>query len=180
MAILGSAVIGADGFLSTESILLAAPENLGLAATDTGNPTLGVIFALVSAGAAALYLVTGRKARGTVSLIPYLWILTGAGTVTGIAILLLTATPAFGHSTEAYFWLMMLAFGPQLITHSGINYAVAYLPATIVTIASQFVTVTATIAAFIFFAEVPSVLELIGAAIILSGVMVAILGRNRS
>lgn len=178
LTILGGGVIGLDGIQSAEPSLLVPPEIIGQP-IDTGNPALGALFALISAAAAAIYLTIGRKARAGISLVPYMWMLTGAGTVTGVAILLLTDNFTLSQNPAGYFWVLLLALGPQLVTHSGINYAVAYIPATVVSISAQFVSVSASLIAFALFAEVPTLPELIGGGIIVGGVIFTIIGQSR-
>jgi drug/metabolite transporter (DMT)-like permease len=85
-----------------------------------------------------------------------------------------------GHPTMGYFWLLMLTLGPQLIAHTGFNYVVGYLPATLVSMSTLTVTVGATMIAFLLFSEVPTIWHILGSIIIIVGVAVAILGQNRA
>jgi len=163
-------------FIGGGIIALAGSAN---ATTELANPLLGNTLALVGAVAAATYLTIGRSVRRKVSLFPYIWIVFGSGGLFALVYVFFTGTPILGHPAESYFWLVMLTIAAQLLGHSSFNYCVAYLPAAIVTLAGQVVTVTAGIVGFFLFAEVPTFLELIGCAVILIGVLMAILGRLR-
>jgi drug/metabolite transporter (DMT)-like permease len=68
---------------------------------------------------------------------------------------------------------------PQLIGHSSFNYALGYLPATLVSIATQVEPIGSAIAAFVLFNEVPTWAQLAGSLVLLIGVGVAIWGQGR-
>jgi drug/metabolite transporter (DMT)-like permease len=138
----------------------------------------GIIAAISSAAAGAVYMVIGRKARENMASIPYIWGLYGTGTVVGLSVVGLTNTSITGYSLEAYFWLLLLLLVAQLGIHGGLNYVMGQLSATFVGIAGQVPTVTATIVAVILFSEVPHEMEVVGGAVIMVGVLVAIWGQR--
>lgn len=140
----------------------------------------GAFLALISAIASSIYLTIGRHLRSKVSLIPYIWVVFWAGSITSLIIIAATSTPLMGYKTDGYFWLFLITLIPQLIGHTGYNYALAYFPATVIAIASQSISVTAPMLAFLAFQEVPVLTDLIGSVIIISGVLLAILRHTRS
>jgi drug/metabolite transporter (DMT)-like permease len=152
------------------------------AATSGGgsNPPLGAGLGLIAAVLAALYFISGRSARQRISFIPYVWLVFASGGLTGLTIMLLTGTPLIGHAPDAYLWVILLTLGPQLISQSAFSYALAYLSATYVSVSGQIITVIAAGAAFVVFAELPSSLQVLGSAIIISGVVLASLGQARA
>lgn len=139
----------------------------------------GSLLALVAAVAAAAYIIIGRKVRARVSLIPYIWIVFGCGALTAGICVLLTDTPLTGYDPMGIVWLILLAMIVQVGAHAGFNYVLGYLPATIVSTGAQTVTVVSAILAFFLFAEIPTVLQLVGSIIIIAGVVLAIIGQNR-
>lgn len=144
-----------------------------------GNPTLGAILTLLAAAAGAVYIIIGRKERAKISILPYVWMVFGIGGLFGCVGMLLTQTSLTGHSTNGYFWLLALAVGPQLVGHSGFNYALGYISATLVSLSTQAIVITSTIVAFFVFHEVPGHFDIIGSVIIVFGVSVAILGQRK-
>lgn len=156
---------------------LIAMANAGTGAAGDTSMT-GTLLAIAGALAGAGYITIGRKVRAKVSLAPYLWMLFGWGGVTTLAVVLFTGTSIIGHSPEAYFWLIMLTLIPQLVGHSGFNYALRYLPATIVSITTQAVVIPAAVIAFILFTEIPQMLDVVGSAVIMIGVCITILGQR--
>ncbi len=165
ISFVGGGVIALAGFNNTSQ--------------ELANPMLGNSLALLGAMAGAAYLTIGRSVRMKVSLWPYVWIVFGAGGFFALMYVFATGTPITGHPPEAYFWLIMLTIAAQLVGHASFNFCVGYLPAAIVTLAGQVVTVTAGIVGYFLFDEVPTILELIGCAIILTGVLMAIQGRRQ-
>jgi drug/metabolite transporter (DMT)-like permease len=167
-ALVGSTVIGLSG---------GDPAS---AAAAGYNHLLGGSIALMAAIAGAVYLTIGRKVRAKVSILPYIWMIYGVGGILTMAFVLATGTQVAGHSTEGYLWVLVLAVFPTLIGHSGLNYAVGLLPATIVGLIGQLVVVASAVAAFVLLQEVPLPGQLIGAGIVLIAVMMAIFARRRA
>jgi drug/metabolite transporter (DMT)-like permease len=83
----------------------------------------------------------------------------------------LTAGEAFsGYSTRTYVFFLLLALVPQLIGHTAINRSLGYLPAATVAVAILGEPVGATILGAVFLDELPSVVQLAGALLVLAGV----------
>ena len=150
------------------------------AASPGKDPLLGSILAFTGAVCLAIYLVIGRKLRGRLSLLPYIWLVYGCGALILLATVILTGIPITGYSAQGYLWLVALALIPQLIGHSSFNYALKYLPATLVGIVNQLEPVLSAVAAIIVFQEIPGELQLLGSLAILAGVVLASIGQNQS
>ena len=73
----------------------------------------------------------------------------------------------------AFLWLILLAVLPQLLGHSSYNYALRFLPATYVGVISLAEPVGTSILAFVLLNELPPLLTLIGASVILIGIAIA-------
>ncbi len=65
----------------------------------------------------------------------------------------------------------MLALVPQLIGHTGINYTIKYLDPTFVATTTLFEPIGASILAFALFGELPLGLTVVGALVLLSGIV---------
>jgi drug/metabolite transporter (DMT)-like permease len=151
---------------------------IAVTSADTGavgsNPMLGNLLAILGAIAGTIYTLLSHKVRETVSLIPYNWMAFTSGGFMALGYALISGKTSFSHNTDAYFWLLMLTLVPQLIGHSGYNYALRYMQATFVSLVFQILTVTSALAAFFIFGELPTRMEIIGSIIIVVGVMIAI------
>ena len=135
-------------------------------------PLLGNALALIGAVSAAGYLLLGRAAqRHGLSLQAYV------GVAYAVAALVLLPLPAlFSLSYVDYpaataLWIVLLALVPQLVGHTGINYALKHLDPTKVATATLMEPVGAGLAAWWLFTELPGPLTLVGAALVLLGVL---------
>ena len=149
--------------------LLLAGDDLG----DRGS-LLGDLMALIGGLLSSAYLVIGRGARRRISTASY-----GAGVYSMTALMLLalvfaSGTPLTGHSAGSYAAIVALAIVPQLIGHNAFNWSLGFLPAAVVAVAILGEPVGATMIAAIVLDEVPTLLELIGGAVVLFGVYVAL------
>lgn len=137
------------------------------------RPLLGDSLALLGAISVTVYFLLGRAAqRLGLGLAAY------AGGAYAVAALVLLPVPAlFGYSylaypAEVFMWIGLLAAVPQLVGHTGINYAMKYIDPTLVATIILLEPVFAALLALLVFAEMPGTLTLLGAAVLLAGVAI--------
>jgi len=159
----------------------AAVIALGDARTGAGKALLGDALALAGAVFGGAYFVVGRRLRRSLSLASYVTPVYGLAA----AILLLWAGVR-GEAFVAYprsAWLVfaLLALGPMLVGHTGLNYALRYLPAYLVNVAALGEPVGATLIAWSLpaIAEPPGIPALAGGALCLAGIALALAGAAR-
>lgn len=156
---------------------------IGLSGGDThtsssDKPLLGAALSVAGAITAAAYMIIGRKLRPALALAPYIWMVYGVAAITLILMTGFSGETITGHSTTGYLWIVAMALFPQLTGHSSINYALAYLPATYVSLALQLEPILSTLFAYIIFSEAPGFLQIIGGIIIIAGVVLATLNNR--
>jgi drug/metabolite transporter (DMT)-like permease len=139
----------------------------------------GDLLAILGALAVACYFIIGRKLRPGVGIISYTFLVYGSATLLLLLVVIVLDLSLLGYSQNTYIILMLLALVPQLLGHSSLNWALRFMPATLVTIAILGEPVVATILAFIILDEAPTVMQLAGGVLILSGIFVAF-GRNNT
>ena len=83
-----------------------------------------------------------------------------------------------GYSGTTYIMVALLALVPQLIGHSSLNWALRFVPATLIAVAVLGEPVGAIIWAYAFLGEKPTIPEIAGSILILSGIVMAM--RNRA
>ncbi len=176
---------------------LSRPVALGLAIAITGglvigfsggtdidkagnNHLLGGALSLAGAVSVAIYFVVGRKLRAKMPVIPYIWLVYGCAGILMLMVVGVNNIPLVGYNTPAYVWLLAVAVLPQLIGHSSLNYAIGYLPATVVSIITQTEPIGSAILALLLFSEIPTIVQLLGSAIILGGVTLATVAPQRA
>ena len=118
VAILGVAVMTYGGNTTVE--------------TTVGASFTGEALAVVGGVLSAAYLLVGRSVRQRVGIGPYgsLVCLATAGWLFPMAVL--QGIPLYGFETQAWMAIAGLTLGPQLLGHIGLNYAVGFLPAAVV------------------------------------------------
>lgn len=134
---------------------------------------LGDLLALVGGISAAGYFVIGRGLRARLSLLGYVYPVYGTAAVILLSALLISGLPRFPQQPETWFWLGLMALGPQILGHSSLNWALRYLSATFVTLATLGEPVGSTLLAWWLLGERPTIWAVGGGLLILSGIVMA-------
>lgn len=161
VAILGAVVIGFGAF------------GLG------GRALLGDALALSAAIMSAGYFSIGRSLRKKLDLWAYTGIVYGSAAVLlFVAAVASPGVPLTGYPAQDWMVFLALAAGPMMLGHTGINYALRYLPAYVANLASLGEPVGATLIAWLLpaIAEVPPPQTLLGGALILVGIALGTVG----
>ncbi len=169
LALLGGLVIGLSDACRWDNGLICPSA----AEFFQGRAAWGNFLALVGAWMAAGYLLIGRSLRARMTLIPYIFVVYGMAAVVLLIIMFVSGQTALHLPPQAYFWILLLAIFPQLLGHSTFNWALRYLPASLVSITLLGEPIGSIILAFIILNESPSAPELLGAAFILVGIYLA-------
>jgi drug/metabolite transporter (DMT)-like permease len=170
IALLGGAVIA----ISDVCVWLPGGISCQKSLADLGSKTiLGDGLALLGAVAAACYLMIGRRLRAKISLTPYIFLVFSASAVFLVLTMLFTVGIPPVYPVKVYSWLLLLAIVPQLIGHSIFNWSLKYLPTGYVAVNLLGEPIGSTILAYFFLSEIPSGVKLIGAILILAGIVIA-------
>lgn len=170
IALLGGMVVGLSDTCSWSRSHITCPS---IQEMIKGKALLGDTLALMGAWMASGYLIIGRRLRARLSLISYIFVVYGMAALVLICIMLVTRQSAWGYPPHAFLWFALLALVPQLLGHSTFNWALRYLPAAYVAITLLGEPVGSTILAYILLEETPTYLKVIGAILILAGILVA-------
>jgi drug/metabolite transporter (DMT)-like permease len=156
----------AIGFTMIGTVVLGTGDVL---AGGGARVLLGDAMALAAAGAAAVYLVLGRQARGTGPLPIYLWKVNGVAALAMLLACLVARVPLVGFTSGTWLTLGAMAAGPHLAGHGLLNLAVRTLPATTVNLALAGEPLLSTMYAMVLLAEWPLPAFYAGATLILIG-----------
>jgi drug/metabolite transporter (DMT)-like permease len=162
----------------------ACSWNQGLRCKDLeqvlrGRALWGNGLALAGAWAVSGYLIIGRRLRSTLSLMPYITLVYGAGAICLLAVTLLSGSFTLKLPAAAWGWIALLAIVPQLIGHSTYNWALRYLPAAFVAVATLGEPVGSAILAYFILDERPGLIILVGGGLIMLGIYLAARGAAR-
>ena len=144
-----------------------------------GKAFLGNFLALAGAWAVAGYLLIGRRLRGGMTLVPYIFIVYGIAAVALVGIMLAAGQHPTGFSPTTYVYILLLALVPQLIGHSTYNWALRYLPAALVSITTLGEPIGSAILAYFILREAPTPLTIFGGLLILAGIFVSSRGERQ-
>jgi len=166
IAILGGIIIGLADACTWDGGL-RCPE---LNEVMRGRAMWGNFLALAGAWTVSGYLIIGRKLRAKISLIPYIFLVYGMAAVVLLILMLAAGQSPLGYPARAYGWIFLLAAFPQLIGHSTYNWALQYIPATLVAIVTLIEPIGSAVLAYFILRETPSGGVLLGGALILVGI----------
>jgi drug/metabolite transporter (DMT)-like permease len=170
LAVVGSLIVGVSDVCQWGSAGLVCPSTSEFLKQGA---FWGDLLALIGAWAAAGYIIIGRRLRGGMSLIGYIFVVYGMAAIVLIGVMLAAGEKAFGYPPQAYLWFALLALIPQLLGHSSFNWALGYLSAAYVSISLLGEPIGSTILAYFLLNETPTVLKIFGAILILAGIYIA-------
>jgi drug/metabolite transporter (DMT)-like permease len=159
------------------AILLSVGGGIILTTGDLRDDNIDVtgnLLAVVAAIAVTGYYLIGRNVRARVPLMPYISVVYAASAVLLLSGAVTAGSPLTGLSGSAYFWMAMVALISQVIGHSGLNWALAHLTATTVSLGVRAEPIIATLLAIVVLDEIPSWTVGPGGGMVLAGVYLAI------
>lgn len=154
------------------ALIIAAPDfSRG---NEANAPLVGNLLAVSAALTAAIYYTIGRTLRRMLGIWAYVAIVYGAAFVALIAIALFRGVSLAPQPSRELAIFAALALGPMLLGHTGMNWALEFLPAYVVNLTVLGEPVGATLLGAIIPAihQIPGVSTLVGGAIVLGGVII--------
>lgn len=140
--------------------------DIGIGPSELWGDFLALLGAIMVAG----YLLIGRSLRPKLSLLAYVSLTYSAAAIELLIIAAVTRQPFTGFTPNTYLMFVLLAVVPQLVGHSSFNWALRFLSATYVAVITLGEPVGSTILAWLLLEEVPTVLKVVGGALILFGI----------
>jgi drug/metabolite transporter (DMT)-like permease len=139
------------------------------------RPLLGDMLALIGGICAAAYFLLGRSAqkRG-LNLNAYVGVAYGTAALVLLPLPLMAGLSYTDYPASTFFWIGLLALIPQLIGHTSFNYALKYLPPTLLSTLLLLEPVGAALLALFLFAETPSTTTLVGSLFLLFGIAITL------
>jgi drug/metabolite transporter (DMT)-like permease len=142
--------------------------------TFSGGVLRGDGLALLGAMTAAGYFLVGKRVRKNQDLLSYIFPVYSAAGLVLIILSLLLQKPFFGYSPTTYLFMFLLALVPQLIGHTTFNWALRYLPASMVSITILGEPIGSTLLAYFILGEKLTFLKILGGIFIFSGILIAL------
>jgi len=130
----------------------------------------GDVLAVLGAAGLAAYFLIGRGLRRHLSLLAYVTPTYWTAALVLTAAMLCSGQAIAGYPPRAYLMILLMAIGPQVIGHSSFNWALGYLSPAFVTVSILGEPIGSSILAHLVLQESPSRLEVLGGAVILTGI----------
>lgn len=143
-----------------------------------GAQAVGNALALVGALMAAGYVLAGRSIRQRVGVVAYVLVVYTACAVVLFGIVLAQGVPLFDYPAREWLLFLGMAVGPGLLGHTVVNWALAHLESSVVSVSLLGEPVGATILALALLGEVPTETTILGGAIVLAGIYVTAADRS--
>lgn len=150
------------------AVIVTVPDLMREGTGVGARALMGDGLAFVGAMAGAVYFVAGRKLRATLDLWPYVAVVYGACFVVLVLAAQGTHAVLLPQPPRELAIFAGLALGPMLLGHTGLNYALRYVPAYVVNLALLCEPIGATILA----AVIPAIHELPNWGTVAGGVLV--------
>jgi drug/metabolite transporter (DMT)-like permease len=182
VAVLGSVLLGeTTSRLSLAGILVAIAGTAviaGLGESSGEASFLGNSLALLGAISVAAYVLIGRSMRsGGVGVLPYAVVVYAAAALAVAPVALFSGVPLSGYGVESWLWIAVIVVGPQLMGHTVLNWALGYVPASIVSGSILAEPVGASLLAWAVLSEKPGTATVLGGAVVLAGLSMLVRGR---
>ena len=156
------------------AIVIAIPDFIA-SGSPAANASLGNLLAASAAVTAAIYYSIGRYLRASYGLWAYVGLTYFACFVALLIFAVIAHTHIYPQPPRELGIFGALAIGPMLLGHTGMNWALKYLPAYVVNLTALGEPVGATILGALLpgIRQIPAIETLIGGVIILAGVFIA-------
>ncbi len=156
---------------------MSAGDLLGGAAAGP-RPLYGNALALAGAVAVAGYVLAGRSLRQRMALLPYVTVVYGVCAAVLLGLLLARGLPLFGYAAREWLLFVAMAVGPGVFGHTVVNWALAHVESSVVSVSLLGEPAVSTLLAFALLGEVPTPWTVLGGAVVLLGIYVTAEGRS--
>ncbi len=134
---------------------------------------LGDVLALSAALLASGYLILGRKVRPNLSLLEYVTPVYSVAALVTLIIALCMDLDFVGYGLRIFILFAALAIIPQLIGHTSFNWALGYLPVSVVAVTIVGEPIGSTILAYCILHEELTAAKVVGGVLIIVGIFAA-------
>ncbi|WP_347488704.1 DMT family transporter [Desulfoscipio sp. XC116] len=157
------------------AIALSGSVLVGISDFRVGGQALwGDFLAFSGAFFVAGYMLVGRGIRERLSLLPYITMVYGSSMLTLFLAAVMLQLPLVPYPPGTWLMFVLLAAVPTVMGHTVFNWALRYVKAAVVSVSILGESVGATILAYFIFHQVPTLLQVTGGLIIITGLMVFI------
>lgn len=151
-------------------VVMTASDAAGAAAGP--RPLYGNLLAVLGAVTAATYFLAGRSLRQRIDLIPYVTVVYAVCAVVLLAVSVARGLPLVDYPPREWLLFFGMAIGPGVLGHTLINWALAHVESSVVSVSLLGEPVGSTVLALVLLGEVPAWVTVGGGAVVLAGIYV--------
>ena len=159
-------------------VVMSLGDALTGGAVAGARPLYGNALAIVGAIAVAAYMLVGRSLRRRIPLLPYVLVVYSACAATLLVLAVGRGAPLLGYPTREWLLFVGMAIGPGLFGHTVINWALAHVESSVVSVSLLGEPVMSTVLALVLLSEVPTPVTIVGGAAVLGGIYVTAADRS--
>jgi len=159
-------------------VVMSAGEFLSGAAVAGSRPLYGDALALLGAVMAAVYVLAGRSLRQRIALLPYVTVVYAVCAGVLLALTVGAGHPLTGYPREEWVLFAAMALGPGLFGHTVLNWALAHVESSVVSVSLLGEPVVSTLLAVVVLTEIPTVATVLGGAVVLAGIYLTVSDRR--
>ncbi|QLG29413.1 DMT family transporter [Halorarum halophilum] len=171
-------VLGIGVALAGMLVMSGADVVLGTAALAGERPLFGNALAVLGAVTAASYVLAGRSLRQRLPLLPYVLVVYASCALALLVATIAQGYPLVGYRTREWLLFLAMAVGPGVFGHTVINWALAHVESSVVSVSLLGEPVGSTLLAVFLLAEYPTPMTLVGGAVVLAGVYLTAAARR--
>ena len=168
-------VVGMVVALSGIAVLSVGDSLTGVAGAA---PLFGNALALVGAVCAAGYVLAGRSLRQRIALVPYVIVVYSVCVAVLLALTVADGAPLLDYPPREWLLFLGMAIGPGIFGHTVLNWALAHVESSVVSVSLLGEPIGSALLALVLLGEVPSVVTVVGGAIVLVGIAVTARARE--
>ncbi len=160
-------------------VAMSTGEALSGASLSAPRPLLGNGLAVLGAVAAAAYVLAGRSLRQRVDLLPYVTLVYLACAAVLLGLVVAEGHPLGGYPPREWLLFGAMAVGPGVFGHTIINWSLAHVESSVVSVSLLGEPVVSTVLAVLLLPnQIPSAVTLAGGSVVLLGIYVTTTGRT--
>jgi len=137
------------------------------------DPLRGGGLALLGSRCFGAYLLIGRQLNNVIPPLLYSFLVFFSAALVTSVFVAFSGTPVAGYSARGYLWVIIVTILAQAMGHLLMNLALQHFTATALAIILQIAVVGSAVIALFLFGEVPSLVQVIGSALVIYGVVIA-------
>ncbi|PSP97072.1 EamA/RhaT family transporter [Halobacteriales archaeon QS_5_70_17] len=158
--------------------LMSLSELLGASAASAPRPLYGDALAVFAAVMAAAYFLAGRSLRQRVALLPYVTVVYAVCTVALLAFVVASGAPLAGYPPREWLLFLAMAVGPGVFGHTVLNWALAHVESSVVSVSLLGEPVGAALLALAVLGEIPDPYTVAGGGVVLAGIYLTAVDRG--